>query len=196
MVVQPIMGAWPEAAGLRQQGIVAVCGMALLSALSLPEDTHYLALAPSVLQAIADRYGMLRVEVGFMAGMMKKLSNNTACVFTGKGLSFGGSLIRPEATGYGLVYFTIYKVKGRPSDNPLIVHIADIKELPALVEEIPEAAKKLADAFWPGPLTIIMKKSPLVPMQTTGGLDTVAVRMPSDPMNRFCPICVRRQETR
>lgn len=45
-------------------------------------------------------------EVGFMAGMMKKLSNNTACVFTGKGLSFGGSLIRPEATGYGLVYFT------------------------------------------------------------------------------------------
>ncbi len=45
-------------------------------------------------------------EVGFIAGMMKKLSNNTACVFTGKGLSFGGSLIRPEATGYGLVYFT------------------------------------------------------------------------------------------
>ena len=45
-------------------------------------------------------------EVGYMAGMMKKLSNNTACVFTGKGLSFGGSLIRPEATGYGLVYFT------------------------------------------------------------------------------------------
>ncbi|MEN4419358.1 glutamate dehydrogenase, partial [Enterobacter hormaechei subsp. xiangfangensis] len=45
-------------------------------------------------------------EVGFMAGMMKKLSNNSACVFTGKGLSFGGSLIRPEATGYGLVYFT------------------------------------------------------------------------------------------
>jgi glutamate dehydrogenase (NADP+) len=44
-------------------------------------------------------------EVGFMAGMMKKLSNNAACVFTGKGMSFGGSLIRPEATGYGLVYF-------------------------------------------------------------------------------------------
>ena len=98
----------------------------------------------------------------------------------------------PTETVYGLagnaldptVSAQIYKVKGRPSDNPLIVHIADIKELPALVEEIPEAAKKLADAFWPGPLTIIMKKSPLVPMQTTGGLDTVAVRMPSDPTAR------------
>lgn len=106
----------------------------------------------------------------------------------GKILRRGGLVAVPTETVYGLagnaldptVSAQIYKVKGRPSDNPLIVHIADIKELPALVEEIPEAAKKLADAFWPGPLTIIMKKSPLVPMQTTGGLDTVAVRMPSD----------------
>ena len=110
----------------------------------------------------------------------------------GKILRRGGLVAIPTETVYGLagnaldptVSAQIYKVKGRPSDNPLIVHIADIKELPALVEEIPEAAKKLADAFWPGPLTIIMKKSPLVPMQTTGGLDTVAVRMPSDPTAR------------
>lgn len=110
----------------------------------------------------------------------------------GKILRRGGLVAIPTETVYGLagnaldptVSAQIYKVKGRPSDNPLIVHIADIKELPALVEEIPEAAKKLADAFWPGPLTIIMKKSSLVPMQTTGGLDTVAVRMPSDPTAR------------
>lgn len=110
----------------------------------------------------------------------------------GKILRRGGLVAIPTETVYGLagnaldptVSAQIYKVKGRPSDNPLIVHIADIKELPALVEEIPEAAKKLADAFWPGPLTIIMKKSPLVPMQTTGGLDTVAIRMPSDPTAR------------
>lgn len=110
----------------------------------------------------------------------------------GKILRRGGLVAIPTETVYGLagnaldptVSAQIYKVKGRPSDNPLIVHIADIKELPALVEEIPEAAQKLADAFWPGPLTIIMKKSPLVPMQTTGGLDTVAVRMPSDPTAR------------
>ena len=79
----------------------------------------------------------------------------------GKILRRGGLVAIPTETVYGLagnaldptVSAQIYKVKGRPSDNPLIVHIADIKELPALVEEIPEAAQKLADAFWPGPLT-------------------------------------------
>ncbi len=104
----------------------------------------------------------------------------------------GGLVAIPTETVYGLagnaldstVSAQIYRVKGRPSDNPLIVHIAAMEELPPLVEEIPEAAKKLAEAFWPGPLTIIMRKSALVPKETTGGLDTVAVRMPSHPAAR------------
>ena len=75
----------------------------------------------------------------------------------------------------------IYEAKGRPSDNPLIVHIARMESLPAIVRYVPEAAKKLAEAFWPGPLTMIMEKSEAIPKETTGGLDTVAVRMPSHP---------------
>lgn len=76
----------------------------------------------------------------------------------------------------------IYAAKGRPSDNPLIVHISCMEELPALVARVPEAAEKLAAAYWPGPLTMIFPKSARVPYGTTGGLDTVAVRMPSDPV--------------
>lgn len=76
----------------------------------------------------------------------------------------------------------IYEAKGRPSDNPLIVHIADIAGLKELAREIPEAAWQLGESFWPGPLTIILKKSALVPKGTTGGLDTVAIRFPSDPI--------------
>lgn len=98
----------------------------------------------------------------------------------------GGLVAFPTETVYGLggdaLNFAssqkIYEAKGRPSDNPLIVHIAKMEALPAIVEEVPEAAKKLADLFWPGPLTMIFKKSALVPPETTGGLDTVAVRMP------------------
>ena len=85
----------------------------------------------------------------------------------------GGDALNPESSK------KIYAAKGRPSDNPLIVHIANLSDLDALTEEIPESAKKLADAFWPGPLTMILKKSASVPKETTGGLDTVAVRFPS-----------------
>ena len=76
----------------------------------------------------------------------------------------------------------IYAAKGRPSDNPLIAHISCMEELSGLVREIPEAGKKLAAAYWPGPLTMIFPKKENVPYETTGGLDTVAVRMPSDPV--------------
>ncbi|WP_242867727.1 L-threonylcarbamoyladenylate synthase [Clostridium sp. Marseille-P299] len=76
----------------------------------------------------------------------------------------------------------IYEAKGRPSDNPLIVHIADIKDLEKLAVDIPEAAYQLANAFWPGPLTMILKKSEIVPLSTSGGLNTVGIRMPSDPI--------------
>ncbi len=78
----------------------------------------------------------------------------------------------------------IFAAKGRPSDNPLIVHISDIAMLDGIVDGVPDNAKKLMDKFWPGPLTIIMKKCPSVPYETTGGLDTVAVRMPKSDIAR------------
>lgn len=92
----------------------------------------------------------------------------------------------PTETVYGLAANAldeeavkkIYIAKGRPSDNPLIVHISDLSELSPLVKEIPEKVKVMADAFWPGPLTMIMEKSDIIPSVTSGGLNTVAIRMP------------------
>lgn len=75
----------------------------------------------------------------------------------------------------------IYAAKGRPSDNPLIVHIENQEQLRPLVRVIPPKAKPLIEAFWPGPLTLIMPRSALVPDGITGGLDTVAIRMPDHP---------------
>ena len=86
----------------------------------------------------------------------------------------GGDALNPESSR------KIYAAKGRPSDNPLIVHICRWEDLAPIVREIPETAKKLGEAFWPGPLTMILEKSDKVPTETTGGLNTVAVRMPSD----------------
>lgn len=102
----------------------------------------------------------------------------------------GGLVAFPTETVYGLganaldkdAAKKIYAAKGRPSDNPLIAHIAKPQELEPLVKEIPKAAEKLMEAYWPGPLTMIFPKSPVVPYETTGGLDTVAVRMPKDPV--------------
>lgn len=104
----------------------------------------------------------------------------------------GGLVAFPTETVYGLggdalnaqSSEKIYRAKGRPSDNPLIVHIADMEALGAIVQEIPEEAVKLAERFWPGPLTMILHKSELVPCETTGGLNTVAVRMPVNPIAR------------
>ena len=101
----------------------------------------------------------------------------------------GGLVGFPTETVYGLGADAllpegakrIYAAKGRPSDNPLIVHIADFEALKKITSYIPPQAKALADAFWPGPLTMIFQKSDAVPYETTGGLDTVAVRMPSHP---------------
>ncbi len=84
----------------------------------------------------------------------------------------GGNALDPEAAA------KIYSAKGRPSDNPLIVHIARLSDLHAIVHSIPDKAHMLAEAFWPGPLTMIFAKSELVPASVTGGLETVAVRMP------------------
>lgn len=74
----------------------------------------------------------------------------------------------------------IYKIKGRPSDNPLIVHIADMKTFSTLVGDIPPKASRIISRFWPGPITIVLKKSKILPEITTGGLNTVAVRMPKN----------------
>ena len=102
----------------------------------------------------------------------------------------GGLVAFPTETVYGLGADAllpegakrIYAAKGRPSDNPLIVHIADFEALDKIAAEIPEQAKILSDRFWPGPLTMIFKKRDVVPYETTGGLDTVAVRMPDHPV--------------
>lgn len=107
-------------------------------------------------------------------------------------LQAGGLVAFPTETVYGLggngldsaACEKIYLAKGRPSDNPLILHISEFEELDAIVKEISPAAKKLMDAFWPGPLTMIFPKADIVPDKATGGLDTVAVRFPSHPVAR------------
>ena len=90
----------------------------------------------------------------------------------------GGDAMHKEASE------KIYAAKGRPSDNPLIIHIADQDSLKDIAREVPETAVKLMESFWPGPMTLIFKKTDNVPASTTGGLDTVAVRMPSHPVAR------------
>ena len=90
----------------------------------------------------------------------------------------GGDALNPDASS------KIYKAKGRPSDNPLIVHIADMQGLYDVADDISENGKKLAKAFWPGPLTMVFKKKNIVPLSTTGGLYTVAVRMPGHAIAR------------
>lgn len=108
----------------------------------------------------------------------------------GEILREGGLVAFPTETVYGLggdalspfAAKKIYTAKGRPSDNPLIVHIADWKDIFEITSNVPETAYKLADKFWPGPLTMIFEKSEKVPLQTTGGLGTVAVRMPMHPI--------------
>ena len=104
----------------------------------------------------------------------------------------GGTVIIPTETVYGLAanagdagaVAQVFEAKGRPADNPLIVHIARMEELPPLVTEVPENARILAARFWPGPLTMILPKSAAVPDITAGGLDTVAIRMPANPIAR------------
>ncbi|MCR5390138.1 MAG: threonylcarbamoyl-AMP synthase [Lachnospiraceae bacterium] len=104
----------------------------------------------------------------------------------GEIIKAGGLVAFPTETVYGLggdainpgASEKIYAAKGRPSDNPLIVHIAELDKLEALCKKVPDEMYKLAEVFWPGPLTMIVDKSSLVPKETTGGLDTVAIRMP------------------
>lgn len=104
----------------------------------------------------------------------------------------GGLVAFPTETVYGLgangleekAAAKIYAAKGRPSDNPLILHIAEVAQLDKIVKVVPEAAKKIIEKYWPGPLTIVFEKADCVPYGTTGGLETVAVRMPDHPIAR------------
>ena len=95
----------------------------------------------------------------------------------------GGDALNPESSR------KIYAAKGRPSDNPLIIHIARMEDLAPIVGQVTEEAVLLAQAFWPGPLTMVLHKSESVPYETTGGLQTVAVRMPSHPVARRLIAC-------
>ncbi|MZP30756.1 threonylcarbamoyl-AMP synthase [Heliobacterium undosum] len=107
-------------------------------------------------------------------------------------LQTGGLVAFPTETVYGLgadalndkAVAGIFTAKGRPSDNPLIVHIADIDEVARLAVDFPERARRLAERFWPGPLTLVLPASQQVPPVVTAGLATVAVRMPSHPVAR------------
>ena len=128
--------------------------------------------------------------------MKTQLFTNTPenIIKTAEILKKGGLAAIPTETVYGLAadalngeaVAKIFAAKGRPMDNPLIVHVAEFEDIErfALVREIPEAAKKLAKVFWPGPLTIIMKKGYVIPDEVSAGLDTVAIRLPSHPSAR------------
>ena len=119
-----------------------------------------------------------------------KLTNSKQDIKTaGKLLKDGELVAIPTETVYGLAadalngeaVANIFKAKGRPMDNPLIVHIADLSQVDDLVAFVPPVLEDLAKAFWPGPLTVILEKSDLIPDEVSAGLDTVAIRMPSHP---------------
>lgn len=107
-------------------------------------------------------------------------------------LNEGKIVIFPTETVYGLganaldedAVGKIFKAKGRPSDNPLIVHIYEKKEIYKLAKDISEKAEVVMDKFWPGPITIILNKKEVIPYKTSAGLETVAIRMPSHPIAR------------
>ena len=118
----------------------------------------------------------------------KEHPDGEAILRAGEIIKAGGLVAFPTETVYGLggdalnpeSSRKIYAAKGRPSDNPLIVHICRWEDIYKIADPVPEIAERLAARFWPGPLTMILNKTALVPKETTGGLDTVAVRFPSD----------------
>src|SRR5262245_11281503 len=110
----------------------------------------------------------------------------------GKRLRDGELVAFPTETVYGLGVHALdpaavrrlFDAKGRPSNDPLIVHVDSVDRITDLVQQIPEIALELAARFWPGPLTLVLPKSPLVPADVTAGLNTVAIRVPSHPVAR------------
>ncbi len=133
----------------------------------------------------------------------KLLTNSTEDIECAAQLLRSGELVAfPTETVYGLgadarhedSVRNIFAAKGRPADNPLIVHISDMEMLDGIAREVPAIARRLAEAFWPGPLTMVLPKQPCIPDVTSGGLDTVGIRMPAHPVARAlirasgCPI--------
>lgn len=125
------------------------------------------------------------------------------CVLAGEFIRSGRLVAFPTETVYGLganaldagAVKSIFEAKGRPQDNPLIVHLSDMSQLPPLIEgSIPRIAARLADECWPGPLTMIFPKSKIIPDDVTAGLDTVGIRIPSSEYARAflrecgCPV--------
>ena len=118
--------------------------------------------------------------------------DRSALLEAGRLLREGGLVAIPTETVYGLAANAldptavagIFAAKGRPQDNPLIVHIHEMSMMEDLVTDIPAAAHRLAERFWPGPLTMILPKTDRIPLATSGGLDTVAIRMPSSAVAR------------
>ena len=107
----------------------------------------------------------------------------------GEILRSGGLVGFPTETVYGLggnaldgeAAKKIFAAKGRPGDNPLIVHVTDVADIAPLIDgEMPEAARQLAEAYWPGPMTLIMKKSARIPVEVSAGLETVGIRIPAN----------------
>ena len=122
--------------------------------------------------------------------LLRPSEDTTALEQAGALLRAGEVVGIPTETVYGLAanaldpaaVARIFEAKGRPQDNPLIVHIADLESVSGIAKEFPPEAQALADAFWPGPLTIILPKQDRIPMVTSGGLNTVGIRFPSHPM--------------
>jgi len=121
--------------------------------------------------------------------LVKATENNTeVLVKASEILKNGGLVAFPTETVYGLggnglnptAVKNIFKAKGRPMDNPLILHIASLSQLNELVKEVTPCAKTLIENFWPGPMTLIFKKTDIVPKETSGGLNTVAIRFPAN----------------
>lgn len=131
-----------------------------------------------------------KADITFDLKLSKKLENDRVVKEAAELLKKGEIVALPTETVYGLAADAlnpeavkkIFTAKGRPQDNPLIVHISRRSQLKELTAEIPKKAEKLMERFWPGPLTIIFSKSSKVPDRTSGGLDTVAVRMPAHPL--------------
>lgn len=132
------------------------------------------------------------METKHLLAPMMGVENSQAVREAAAILRRGGLVAIPTETVYGLAANAlvpeavkrIFVAKGRPQDNPLIVHIADMAGIESLIRTMPPCAVKLADAFWPGPLTMVFPKTDLVPDVVSGGLDTVAIRIPAHPVAR------------
>lgn len=123
--------------------------------------------------------------------MDENLINEKEIEILGNGIREGKTVCFPTETVYGIganaldenAVLKIFKAKGRPQDNPLIIHVCD-KNIEKYVKEVPDIAKKLIDAFWPGPLTIILEKKDIIPLVTSAGLSTIGIRMPRNEIAR------------